>query len=112
MVVFHEKANGEILQECKNFVEANKESVADYYIYRESLSYYGKLSQSLIDSHKDFEEAIKKETDKFIFLDNGPEKDFYTMQFNQANYSLVLDTGAYHILEQLAQIEKNNRTKR
>ena len=112
MVVFYEKANNAVLQECKEFVELNKESVADYYIYCKALSYYGKLSQSLIDSHKDFEEAIKKETDKFIFLDDGPEKDFYTMRFNLANYSLVLDEVAHRILEQLAQIEKNNRTKK
>lgn len=112
MNTFYEKANEAILKESRDFVKDNIESTADYYIYREALSYYVKLSQSLIDSHKDFDEAIKKETDKLIFLDDGPEKDFHILQFNQANYSLVLDVEAHKVLEQLAQIEIKNRTKR
>lgn len=112
MHIFYEKSNEMILQECKNFINDNKESVADYYVYRKALSLYIKLSQALIESHKDFDEAIKEETDKFIYLDDGPEKDCRIFQFNQANYRLVLDAESHRILEQLSQIEINNRTKR
>ena len=112
MNIFYEKANEAILKECKDFIKNNNESTADYYVYREALSFYVKLSQLLIDSHKDFDEAIKTETDKLIFLNDGPEKDFHILQFNQANYSLVLNVEAHRVLEQLAQIEIKNRTKR
>lgn len=86
MHIFYEKSNEKILQDCREFIRDNKESVADYYVYREALSLYIKLSQALIESHKGFDEAIKEEIDKFIFLDDGPEKYCRIFQFNQANY--------------------------
>ena len=112
MYIFYEKSNETILRECRNFIKDNKESVADYYVYREALSLYIKLSQALIESHKGFDEAIREETDKLIFLDDGLEKDCRIFQFNQANYRLVLDAESHQILAQLSQIEINNRTKR
>ena len=111
MKIFYEKANAEILEECKQFIQNYRDSFEDYYIYRKALILYIKLSQSLIDSQRDFDDAIKKETDKIIALDEGMEKDVAVFKFNQSNYCLVLDNSAHCVLEQLEIIEKNNRSK-
>ena len=111
MKIFYEKANKEILEECNQFIQNYRDSFADYYIYRKALCLYIKLSQSLLDSQKDFDDAIKKETNKIIALDEGVEKDVAVFKFNQSNYCLVLDSTAHHVLEQLDIIERNNRRK-
>ncbi len=82
MKIFYEKANKEILEECNQFIQNHRDSFADYYIYRKALCLYIKLSQSLLDSQKDFDDAIKKETNKIIALDEGVEKDVAVFKFN------------------------------
>ena len=60
MITFYEKADEPILRQCEEFIHNNENSVADYYVFREALSLYTKLSQSLLDSQKEFDEAIAK----------------------------------------------------
>lgn len=107
MTIFHEKADREILEECKAFAENNIHSTADYYAYKKALHLFIKLSESLIASHKDFDEAIQEETNKLPFLEDGPEKDIAVMKFVQANYRLALDVEAHCILNQLEMIYKS-----
>ena len=111
MTKFYEKSDEVVLNRCKQFVQDNMGKTSDYHVYRDALRLYTELSQSLIDSQKDFDEAITKEAEPIVLLDDGPEKEFRIIQFNQANYSLVLDMEAHKVLEQLMQIEINNRTK-
>lgn len=111
MNVFHEKADQTILNECKNFIQANFASKANYFVFWEALQLYTKLSQSLLGSHKDFDDAIKLEVDKFIDLEEDVSKDIAIIKFNQANYCLMLDVRAHKILEQLEEIQRNNRRK-
>ena len=107
MKPFYEKADSTILEECKNFIEKNVQTIADYCAYREALRLFIKLSESLIASHEDFEEAIKEETNKLLFLEDGTEKDVAVIKFVQANYRLVLDVEAHRILNQLEMIYKS-----
>ena len=104
---FYEKADGEILEECRTFVKNNIHSTADYCAYRGALSLFIKLSESLIASHEDFEEAIKAETDKIFGTEASVDKDLAVFKFNQAKYRLILDAEAHHILNQLELIYKN-----
>ena len=111
MIQFYEKADSEIMEECKAFIKGNIQLTADYSAYRGALHLFIKLSESLIASHKDFEEAIKAETDKMIVLEEGVDKEIAIIKFNQANYCLVLDVEAHTVLEQLDLIRKNNQHK-
>ena len=111
MNIFYEKADPAILQECQTFVKSNCLDKANYYTYREALMLYVKLSQSLIDSQKDFNDAIQKETNKIIKLNEEFEKEIAILKFNHAKYTLVLDVAAHKVLEKLETIEKNNRQK-
>lgn len=107
MKQFYEKADSIILDECKEFIVKNAQTNADYYVYSTALRWFIKLSESLIASHKDFDEAIKEETNKLLFLEDGPEKDVAVIKFVQANYRLVLDVEAHCILNQLEMIYKS-----
>ncbi len=109
MKAFYEKANAEILTKCREFVRQNINSKGDYYAYRNALSLYAKLSESLIESQKEFDDAINSEANKIIVLENGVEKDIAIIKFNQTNYCLYLDAEAHDVLEKLEIIEKNNR---
>ena len=111
MNIFHEKADSTILSECKDFIQTKRTSRADYYVFREALSLYTKLSQSLLESHKDFDDAIKKEVNKFVDLEEDVSKDIAIIKFNQTNYCLMLDMQAHKVLEQLEEIQRNNRRK-
>jgi len=111
MNTFYEKADPNILIESNTFISENENSTGDYFVYREAVDLYIKLSQSLIDSHKDFDEAVRKETDRIVVLEEGPTKDGSIARFNQANFSLVLDQKAHSVLEKLEAIERNNRRK-
>ena len=107
MKQFYEKADSEIIEECKVFIKANIHVTADYSAYRGALHLFIKLSESLIASHKDFEETIKAETDKIFGTEASADKDFAVYRFNQANYRLILDAEAHHILNQLELIYKS-----
>ncbi len=109
MKVFYEKANDAILRQCQDFILNNKNVTADYYVFRKALELYVELSQSLLESQKEFNDAIKKETDKIVHLQRDIEKQIAVNKFNQANYTLVLDRDAHSVLEQLETIERNNR---
>lgn len=111
MNTFYEKADLNILNESNTFVSKNEDSTGNYFVYREALDLYIKLSQSLIDSHKDFDEAIKKEIDTIVVLEEGPTKDGSIARFKQSHYSLVLDQKAHTVLEKLEEIERRNRRK-
>lgn len=111
MIVFHEKADQDILNKCKTFIQMNSTSKSDYFVFREALQLYTNLSQSMLESHKDFDDAIKLEADKFIALEEDVSKDIAIIKFNQANYCLTLDVQAHQILEQLEEIQSNNRRK-
>lgn len=111
MKEFFEKADENVLKECKSFIEQNKNVSASYYVFRDALRLYIKLSQSLLDSQIEFNEALKKEINQIIVLEEGPIRDGAVARFNQANYSLVLDQNAHKVLEQLEVIESNNRKK-
>lgn len=111
MQKFYEKADERILEDCRMFVNDNKNTYADYYTYRKALNLYVRLSESLLDSQNEFDKHIKEECDKIVRLEEGVEKDLAVIRFNQANYCLVLDMQAHEILEQLEIIEKNNRIK-
>ena len=111
MNTFYEKADPNILNESNAFVCKNENSTGNYFVYRKALGLYIKLSQSLIDSHKEFDEAIKKEIDTIVVLEEGPTKDGSIARFNQAHYSLVLDQKAHTVLEKIEEIERKNRRK-
>ena len=111
MITFDEKADEPILRQCEEFIHNNENSVADYYVFREALSLYTKLSQSLLDSQKEFDEAIAKEADKIVHLQYDIEKEIAMYRFNQVHYCLVLDQKAHDVLEKLETIESNNRRK-
>ena len=111
MNVFYENADQTILNECESFIQNNSFSKANYFLFREALYLYTKLSQSLLDSHKAFDDAIKKEVDRFIALEEDASKEVAIIKFNQANYCLVLDIKAHKTLEELEKIQRNNRTK-
>ena len=68
MKIFYEKANKEILEECNQFIQNYRDSFADYYIYRKALCLYIKLSQSLLDSQKDFDDAIEKQIKLLLWM--------------------------------------------
>lgn len=102
---FEEKADSTILAECKDFVEKNAQGIVNYYVYSQALRLFIKLSESLVASHKDFEEAIKVETDKISAEANGA-KDLAIYRFNQANHHLILDAKAHKVLHQLELIYK------
>ena len=108
---FHEKADQEILNKCQSFIQMKSTSKADYFVFREALQLYTKLSQSMLESHKDFDDAIKSETNQFIALEEDVTKEIAIIKFNQANYCLILDVQAHKILEQLEEIQRNNRRK-
>ena len=111
MKVFYEKADEKILKESENFVEFNKEIKGDNFVCRESLDLFIKLSRSLMDSQKDFDAAIKIESDKIDTLEDGPSKDCAIARFNQANYVLILDKEAHDVLKKLLLIGIENRRK-
>lgn len=111
MNVFYEKADQAILNQCKTFIQTNSTTKADYFVFREALQLYTKLSQSMLESHKDFDDAIKLEVDKFIVLEEDASKNIAIIKFNQANYCLILDVQAHQILEQIEEIQRNNRRK-
>jgi hypothetical protein len=111
MNVFFEKADQMILNECETFIQNNSSAKATYFVFREALHLYTRLSQSLLDSHKDFDNAIKHEVDKFIALEEDISREAAIIKFNQANYCLVLDAKAHKTLEELEKIQRNNRTK-
>ena len=67
-MVFYEKADKKILEDCIQFIQKNKDSSGNYYIFKESLRLYIQLSKSLLDSHKDFDAAIINESNKIIEL--------------------------------------------
>ena len=85
-------------------------SKADCFVFREALQLYTRLSQSMLESHKDFDDAIKSETDQFIALEDVA-KEIAIIKFNQANYCLIFDVQAHKIPEQLEEIQRNNRSK-
>lgn len=111
MNIFYEKADQVILNQCKTFIQMHSTTKADYFIFREALQLYIKLSQSMLESHKDFDDAIKSEVDKFIVLEEDTSKEIAIIKFNQANYCLMLDVQAHQTLEQLEGIQRNNRRK-
>ena len=111
MNIFYEKADSVILNQCNAFIQINSTTKADYFIFREALQLYIKLSQSMLESHKDFDDAIKLEVDKFIALEKEVSKDIAIIKFNQANYCLMLDVQAHQTLEQLEEIQRNNCRK-
>lgn len=111
MKTFYEKADETILCQCEDFILEHENSTANYYVFREALSLYAKLSQSLLDSQKEFDEAIAKEADKIVHLQYDIEKEIAMSRFNQAHYCLVLDQKAHDVLEKLETIESNNRRK-
>lgn len=109
MPTFYETADATILEECQEFIKENSNSHADYHVFKRALELYVKLSQSLIASHKDFDDVIRRESEKIIKLVEGPEKDQLIFQFNKTQYSLVLDIKAHTVLEALNCIEQRNR---
>ena len=111
MIAFYEKADEKILEKCILFIQKNEGSSGQYYVFKECLNLFTQLSKSLLDSHKEFDAAIKAESDKIIELTENIEKEIAIYRFNQAHYCLVLDEKAHKVLEELERIEKNNRTK-
>lgn len=111
MKEFYEKADENIVNNCKLFIMKYQNSSANYYVFKKALTWYIELSQSLIASHKEFDEAIKTKIGKVILLEDGPEKEATVARFNQGEYSLILDKTAHELLGQLEMIEKNNRRK-
>ncbi len=111
MKIFQEKANAEVMKECEGFIQKHSTTTGDYYTFRESLALYLKLAQTLIDSQKDFDNAIRQETDKIIKMEEGIEKERNIIIFNQSNYSLRLDQDAHKVLEELEKIQRNNCKK-
>lgn len=109
MKKFYEKCDAQLLTKCQKFAEKNINSKGDYYVYREALDLYVQLIESLIKSHKEFDDAIKNETNKIIVLENSLEKDMSIVKFNQANYCLYLDVVAHNMIDKLKMIEKENR---
>lgn len=111
MKKFYEKADNQVLARCQEFIEKNINSSGDYYVYKNALNLYVQLSEALIESQKEFDDAIKRETDQIIVLEDGFEKNMAIIKFNQKNYCLYLDIAAHNALEKLEAIEKNNRNK-
>ena len=104
MIKFYEKANGQVLEECEAFIKSHINSSVDYFAYKGALRLFIKLSESLIASHKDFEDAIKVEADKIFGTEVSFDKDLAVYRFNQANYCLILDVEAHIVLNQLEEI--------
>ena len=109
MNIFHEKAEKNIVNECQDFINNNPSNELDYSVFRKALELYTKLSQSLLKSHKEFDEAVKNETEKIVFMEEGTEKDSAIYKFAQQNYCLYLDVEAHRILGQLVMIQQQNK---
>lgn len=67
-----------------------------------------KLINSLLESHKPFDDFIKGIIKPMNQLDDI-EKDVFAVWFNNQKYRLILDVEAHHVLEKLEYIERQNR---
>ena len=107
MTNYYEKANPEIIEESKQFIEENKETTGDYFAFRKALSLYIQLSESLIESHKAFDEAIQADIDKYI---SKGDIGGYLLEnvLNSKQYKLYLDVEAHVVLNELYKIQHNN----
>lgn len=108
-MIFKEKVDEIVLSECKNFIDNNENKIKDYQVFKESLNLHGRLIDSLLASHKDFDEAIKNaiQQQKKYSSDVMMEKFIY--DFNNKKISLVLDREAHLYLIKLEKIEKKNK---
>lgn len=106
-MVYREKADPKILQKCEDFVIANSSIEGDYDVYKIAMDLCHKLIDSLLASHKDFDEAVKFLKEKYDSIKEGPKKDFYAFKFN--DICLQLDKNAQNILAELERIERNNK---
>ncbi len=73
---FQEKADSVILQKCKDFVAKSNDIKNDYQTFKNALILGTELRESLIASHKDFDDYIKERIKEIDFLD-GIERDVF-----------------------------------
>lgn|SRR5574344_49585 len=106
---FTEKANEKIIDECKKFVKENDKKVNDYSAFKTALTLCTELINSLLESQKPFDDAIKGEIKKLDNLQSEAQKEFFVYEFNGKKMCLHLDVQAHRVLESLEDIEKNNR---
>ena len=103
MIEFFEKANQSVIDECRNFIKNNGEAKGNYYVYKDAIKLYTKLSTSLMESHKPFDDAIKDDLN-IIAVSDGPRCYFLEDEFNKKKYTLYLDVEAHKILDELFKI--------
>ena len=98
-----------ILKECEKFVEDNKDKEHDYFTYRDALHLGTKLINSLLESHKEFDEAVRSELEKYPNEGSEIEQACFMYKFNQKEIVLELDIKAQEILDRLEEIRLNNQ---
>ncbi len=108
-MVFFEKADSEIIKECQKFISENQDKENDYYCYHESLYLASRLIDSLLNSHKEYDDVIRKKCQQYNELENQIKKEVFATSFNNQEYTLVLDLEAHSVLDILNDIQNKNR---
>lgn len=108
-MIYKEKADYNKLQECYDFIKVNYSTKCEKEVYKDALNLYNQLSKSLIESHKDFDDATKKELLKMPLNNDGVEMDIFIFNFNKKNIEILLDVNARETLNQLKEIMDNNK---
>ena len=106
---FNEEANDYIKKECKQFIEEHKDIKNNYMVYSNAIKLTSKLIESLIESHKEFDEAIDREWEIYQKKDSDVSKYLFAEYFNNKGYKLYLDAEAHKLLQNLETIENNNK---
>lgn len=101
---YYEKADEEILNKCKSFIQENK-GLSDYTVYKSAINLTTELINSLLESHKDFNEDIKKEIDTINNEEDEIKRLFMMNAFKEKEYTLFLDVEAHNIIKELDSIK-------
>lgn len=107
--IYKEKADLKILDKCKKFIHLHSNTRGNYEISTIALNLYDELLNSLLASHKEFENAILKENAKILFEEDGIKLECLITKYNNTEFILELDAEAQSVLKKLEDIENNNK---
>lgn len=102
---YYEKADENIIRECETFIKEYNKDTHSYVNYKKALTLEVNLINSLLQSHKEFEDRVETEVQKVVLEENELKKEFLITAFNNGKIFLILDCKAHRILNKLEEIK-------